>query len=101
MDLPALEPATSLAPSPDWALLLDVDGTLLPIAETPDGVLRSTRLCGILSRLAPAIGGLSIHVGLAAATEARHRLADVEQVWLWLQTLADSLGAPREGPAPS
>ena len=260
MDLPALESATSLAPSPDWALLLDVDGTLLPIAETPDGVLGSAQLCGILSRLAPALGGalalisgrsienldrlfapltlaaaglhglerrdaagrlhllgeaealdhlraplaelaeehpgllledkgralalhyrkapdqkarlegrvaallagsqdslrlihgkmvleikprhadkgsavrafmaeapfdgrtpvflgdditdedgfravnalggLSIHVGLVVATEARYRLADVEQVWLWLGTLADGLGAPREGAAP-
>ena len=46
-------------PDPDrrWALLLDVDGTLLHIAETPDGVAGSTALCRLLSRLAPALDG--------------------------------------------
>lgn len=43
--------------APDWALFLDVDGTLLPIAETPDAVAVSARLRAALRRLAPALGG--------------------------------------------
>ena len=40
-----------------WALFLDVDGTLLHIAETPDSVQVSNRLRALLARLGPALGG--------------------------------------------
>ena len=50
-------PATILSPSPDWALFLDVDGTLLPIADTPDGVEKSDSVCRILSRLLARLDG--------------------------------------------
>jgi trehalose 6-phosphate phosphatase len=43
--------------TPDWALFLDVDGTLLPLAETPDAVEVSTRLRAVLRDLVPALGG--------------------------------------------
>ncbi len=57
MNLPALPSVVGLVPDPRWALLLDVDGTLLHIAETPDGVVRSATLCHLLSRLVPALDG--------------------------------------------
>lgn len=46
-------------PEPDrgWALFLDVDGTLIEIAETPDGVTPDARLPDILSEVARALGG--------------------------------------------
>ena len=43
--------------APDWALFLDVDGTLLPIAETPDEVAVSARLRAALHVVAPALDG--------------------------------------------
>lgn len=57
MNLPALLSIAGPVPDPRWALLLDVDGTLLHIAETPDGVARSAALCRLLSRLTPALDG--------------------------------------------
>ena len=46
-------------PDPDerWALFLDVDGTLIHIAEHPDSVQPSRRLGEILSRAADVLGG--------------------------------------------
>ena len=43
--------------APDWALFLDVDGTLLSIAATPDAVMVSTRLRQAVRRIVPALGG--------------------------------------------
>ncbi|MDP6390383.1 MAG: trehalose-phosphatase [Alphaproteobacteria bacterium] len=43
--------------APGWALFLDVDGTLLQIAETPGAVEVSARLRDLLERLEPALGG--------------------------------------------
>ncbi len=43
--------------TPDWAVFLDVDGTLLPLAETPDAVVVSARLRAVLNRLVPALDG--------------------------------------------
>ncbi|MHA1600522.1 MAG: trehalose-phosphatase [Alphaproteobacteria bacterium] len=47
----------SLEVASDWALFLDVDGTLLPIAETPDAVTVSAQLCKALRDAVPALGG--------------------------------------------
>lgn len=46
-------------PYPDerWALFLDVDGTLIHIAEHPDSVQPSPRLGEILQRVTDALGG--------------------------------------------
>lgn len=44
-------------PNTEWALFLDVDGTLLEIAPTPDGVRVPARLKSLLSGLAEAAGG--------------------------------------------
>jgi trehalose 6-phosphate phosphatase len=50
---------TAAAPDagPDWALFLDVDGTLIDLAETPDAVRVPPRLPDLLTRLRDALGG--------------------------------------------
>jgi trehalose 6-phosphate phosphatase len=40
-----------------WAVFLDVDGTLLDIAETPESVAVDPRLAGCLTRLRQRLGG--------------------------------------------
>jgi trehalose 6-phosphate phosphatase len=45
------------APRDDWALFLDVDGTLVEIAETPEGVTPDHRLPDILSAVSRRLGG--------------------------------------------
>jgi trehalose 6-phosphate phosphatase len=55
---PAPAIATELPrPSPDWALFLDFDGTLVEIAAQPDGVTVAPELPGLLTRLHAALGG--------------------------------------------
>lgn len=49
--------AQALTPNLDWALFLDVDGTILRIADTPDGVAPSKRVCRVLRRLTGRFGG--------------------------------------------
>lgn len=44
-------------PDPDWALFLDVDGTLIEIAETPDRATPHQRVPEILSEVAHALNG--------------------------------------------
>jgi len=46
-----------LQPASDWALFLDVDGTLLPFAERPDLVQASDRLKTALGNLGPLLEG--------------------------------------------
>jgi trehalose 6-phosphate phosphatase len=43
--------ATPPSPSPDWAFFLDVDGTLLEIAETPSAVKVDTCLLELIAQL--------------------------------------------------
>lgn len=44
-------------PSPDWALFLDVDGTLLDFASTPSGVDVPPSLPALLERIRRRLGG--------------------------------------------
>ncbi len=44
-------------PSPDWALFLDIDGTLLDIAPSPDAVVVSADLPPLLDRLSRRLAG--------------------------------------------
>ncbi len=57
MKQPAAIPATAIRPDPRWALFMDVDGTLLPIADTPDGVARNEAVCRLLARLRQGLEG--------------------------------------------
>lgn len=50
-------PAQPPPPEPDWALFLDVDGTLLDIAETPDGVRVRSETVPLLARLRGVLDG--------------------------------------------
>ena len=49
--------AVSLRPASDWALFLDVDGTLLHLRETPNGVKRSERVCQVLEEIMTCLDG--------------------------------------------
>ena len=52
-------PSDSALPTPslDWGLFLDVDGTLVEIAESPDGVTLDPRLPPALDALSRKLGG--------------------------------------------
>lgn len=53
----AAQPASPPLPDSDWALFLDIDGTLLDIAETPDRVVVPAALRRDLAAAAAALGG--------------------------------------------
>lgn len=53
-----MTPANALpSPQPDWAWFLDFDGTLVDIADTPDGVRVPADLRDVLRKLSAAAGG--------------------------------------------
>ena len=52
-----LEPGSDTPPPHSWALFLDVDGTLIEIAEAPDAVHVDDRIGGLLERLRHRLGG--------------------------------------------
>lgn len=62
----------------DIALFLDVDGTLLRIAETPDAVEASQGLGPILDRTAAVLGG-------ALALVSGRRIADLDRIFAPLE----------------
>jgi trehalose 6-phosphate phosphatase len=57
MPSPKLVCAQALEPDPTWALFLDVDGTILKLAATPNGVAPSKRVCQALRRLSASLDG--------------------------------------------
>lgn len=60
-------------PAPDWALFLDIDGTLYDIAPTPDAVLLDPLVPHLLERLSKALGG-------AVAVVSGRSLADIDRL---------------------
>lgn len=52
-----LRHAQALSPSSDWALFLDVDGTILCFADTPNGVAPSVRVSQILQKITECLEG--------------------------------------------
>ncbi len=52
-----LEPGADIPPPDSWALFLDVDGTLIEIADAPDAVHVDDRIGGLLERLRDRLGG--------------------------------------------
>jgi trehalose 6-phosphate phosphatase len=57
-----------------WALFLDIDGTLLHIAETPQGVRVDPDLCGLMSRLFEASQG-------ALALISGRTIAEIDRIF--------------------
>lgn len=49
--------AHSLIPAPNWALFLDVDGTILHLRDTPDGVEVSEHLLAIVESILQRLSG--------------------------------------------
>lgn len=62
------------APSVDWAYFLDVDGTLIDIAETPDAVQVDTALLDLIERLHRASGGAVALVSGRSISDLEHYL---------------------------
>jgi trehalose 6-phosphate phosphatase len=61
-------------PSVDWAYFLDVDGTLIDIADTPDAVRVDTVLLELIARLHRASSGAVALVSGRALSDLEHHL---------------------------
>ena len=61
------------APSFDWAYFLDVDGTLLDIADTPNAVYVDTAMLDLIARLYRESGG-------AMALVSGRAISDLEKL---------------------
>jgi trehalose 6-phosphate phosphatase len=73
----------------DWAVFLDVDGTLLQIAATPADVRVPERIVGLLARLRTRLGG-------ALALVSGRRVADLDSLFAPLKLpTAGAHGAER------
>ncbi len=62
------------APRVDWAYFLDVDGTLIDIADKPDAVRVDTALLELIARLHRASGGAAALVSGRALSDLENRL---------------------------
>lgn len=60
------------SPQTDWAYFLDMDGTLIEIADTPEGIVIDDSLLGLIWRLHAACGG-------AVALVSGRTLADLDR----------------------
>lgn len=68
-----MRPGLPPAPRIEWAYFLDVDGTLIDIAETPDAVHVDTALLDLIARLYKESGG-------AMALVSGRAISDLEQL---------------------
>ena len=73
-----------MAGNPLWALFLDVDGTVLKIAPTPDAVEVSESLKHVLDKLRPLLGG-------ALALVSGRTIADLDYLFAPLHLPAAGL----------
>ena len=69
-----MRPEVPPAPSVDWAYFLDVDGTLIDIADTPDAAHVDTALLNLVARLHKASGGAVALVSGRALSDLEPRL---------------------------
>jgi trehalose 6-phosphate phosphatase len=88
--------AAVLASPRDWALFIDIDGTLLGMASTPDAVSVPAGLVPLLGRLAAGLDG-------AVALLTGRRIADADRLFAPLRLAASGvhgteLRAEPEGP---
>lgn len=69
-----MPPELPPAPCVNWAYFLDVDGTLIDIADTPDAVRVDAVLLELIARLHRASGGAVALVSGRALSDLEHRL---------------------------
>jgi trehalose 6-phosphate phosphatase len=69
-----MRPGLPPAPSIDWAYFLDVDGTLIDIAETPDAVHVDIALLDLIARLYKGSNGAVALVSGRAISDLESRL---------------------------
>jgi len=80
-----LDVDTSLPPAqPDWAYFLDVDGTLIEIADRPDSVIVSNHVIDLLQGVREATGG-------ACALVSGRSVAGLDQLFAPLRLPASGL----------
>ena len=65
----------SLRPASGWALFLDVDGTILHLKETPDGVEASAHLLDIMEAISSCLNG-------AVALVSGRSIDDLDRIFL-------------------
>ena len=98
-----LTSAVALKPASDWALFLDVDGTILHLRDTPDAVEASAHLLNLLETILASLGGATALVSgrsIANLDElfAPHRLPTAGLHGLQRR---DAGGKVYESPAPA
>jgi trehalose 6-phosphate phosphatase len=85
IDLNALgRPGAVLADPSRWALFVDIDGTLLGVASTPDGVRVPAGLVQLLDTLVRSLGG-------AVAILTGRRIADADSLFAPLKLAASGV----------
>jgi trehalose 6-phosphate phosphatase len=81
----ALSKAGAVLAEPDrWALFIDIDGTLLSVAPTPDAVMVPADLVQLLDGLASGLGG-------AIAILTGRRVADADRLFAPLKLVASGV----------
>lgn len=71
-------PGSPPAPCIDWAYFLDVDGTLIDIADTPDAVYVDTALLHLIARLHRASGGAVALISGRSLSDMENRLGTLQ-----------------------
>src|SRR5256885_9598814 len=85
IDVSALGRAGAVLADPDqWALFIDIDGTLLGVAPTPDAVTVPAGLVPLLERVVRGLGG-------AAAILTGRRVADADRLFAPLKLIASGV----------
>src|SRR5439155_15463515 len=85
VDVSAVGRAGAVLADPDqWALFVDIDGTLLGVAPTPDAVTVPAGLVSLLDRVMRGLGG-------AAAILTGRRVADADRLFAPLKLVASGV----------
>jgi trehalose 6-phosphate phosphatase len=85
LDVSAMDKAAAVLVDPDrWALFMDIDGTLLGVAPTPDAVTVPAGLGQLLDSVVRGLGG-------AAAILTGRRIADADRLLAPLKLIASGV----------